>query len=182
AIAVRHWFGYSFATWRFHLRGLPIRSPEDVGWINELLVGPMMRRDPAVIAAELPVGELHRRFPAGSARQVFVVDDRGGLCGIVDPGEPRLANSGDEGRPVAEFISQRAPFLLPGDNLRSALERFSEAAQETLPVIDNTTDRRIIGYMSEAYALRRYAHELERHRGGRQDDAGIFSPAVGDAQ
>ena len=31
AIAVRHWFGYSFATWRFHLRGLTIRSPDDVG-------------------------------------------------------------------------------------------------------------------------------------------------------
>src|SRR5206468_890940 len=84
AIAVRRWFGYSFATWRFHLRGLSIRSPEDVGWINELLVGPMMRRDPAVIAAELPVDALRQRSPAGSSRQVFVVDGRGGLCGIVD--------------------------------------------------------------------------------------------------
>jgi CIC family chloride channel protein len=181
AIAVRHWFGYSFATWRFHLRGLSIRSPEDVGWINELLVGPMMRRDPAVISAELPVRELHRRFPAGSARQVFVVDDRGGLCGIVDPGEPALANGNEAGNSVGEFVSHPAAFLLPGDNLRSALDRFSQAAQETLPVIDNTKDRRILGYLSEAYALRRYAHELERHRGGRQDDAGIFSPAAGDA-
>ena len=181
AIAVRHWFGYSFATWRFHLRGLSIRSPEDVGWINELLVGPMMRRDPAVIAAELPVRELRRRFPAGSTRQVFVVDDRGGLCGIVDPGEPSLGNGGDGDKSVGEFASEPAPFLLPGDNLRSALDRFSQAAQETLPVINDTKDRRIIGYMSEAYALRRYAQELERHRGGRQDDAGIFSPAARDA-
>src|SRR5260370_5467642 len=87
AIAVRHWFGYSFATWRFHLRGLSIRSPEDVGWINELQVGPMMRRDPAVISAELPLPELRRRFPAGANKQVFVVDDRGGLSGAVDPAE-----------------------------------------------------------------------------------------------
>jgi chloride channel protein, CIC family len=180
AIAVRHWFGYSFATWRFHLRGLSIRSPEDVGWINELLVGPMMRRDPAVIAAELPVRELRRRFPAGSSRQVFVVDDRGGLCGIVDPAEPRLASGSDADQSVGEFASQPAPVLLPGDNLRSALDRFSQAAQETLPVINNIKDRRIIGYMSEAYALRRYAQELERHRGGRHDDAGIFSPAAAD--
>src|SRR5262252_4555097 len=63
AIVVRRWFGYSFATWRFHLRGLTIRSPEDVGWINELLVGTLMRRDPAVISAALPVDELHRHFP-----------------------------------------------------------------------------------------------------------------------
>jgi CIC family chloride channel protein len=66
---------------------------------------------------------------------------------------------------------------LPGDDLRTALDRFSRAAQETLPVIDTTENRRIIGYLSESYALRRYAQELERHRGTRQDDAGIFSPA-----
>jgi len=181
AIAVRHWFGYSFATWRFHLRGLTIRSPEDVGWINELLVGPMMRRDPAVIAAGLPLDELHRRFPAGSARHVFVVDDRGGLCGSVDPGEPTPANGADGNKTVGDLVSKPASFLLPGENLRTALDRFSQAAQETLPVIDNVKDRRIIGYISEAYALRRYAQELERHGGGRQDDAGIFSPALGDA-
>jgi CIC family chloride channel protein len=180
AIAVRHWFGYSFATWRFHLRGLSIRSPEDVGWINEVLVGPMMRRDPAVIAAELPVDGLRQRFPPGSTRQVFVVDGRGGLCGIIDPGDSSVTNQAETVKTVGELVSQPAPFLLPSDNLRTALDRFSQAAQETLPVIDNPKDRRIIGYMTEAYALRRYAHELERHRGGRQDDAGIFSPASGD--
>jgi len=172
----RELFGYSFATWRFHLRGLSIRSPEDVGWINELLVGPMMRRDPAVIAAELPLDELRQRFPAGSVRQAFVVDDRGGLCGIIDPAEASAPDV-DTNQRVGDLVSETVSFLLPGDDLRTALERFSHAAQETLPVIDNTEDRRIIGYLSEAYALRRYAQELERHRGTRQDDAGIFSPA-----
>jgi chloride channel protein, CIC family len=179
AIAVRHWFGYSFATWRFHLRGLAIRSPEDVGWINELLVGPMMRRDPAVIAGELPFEELHRRFPTGSIKQIFVVDDRGRLCGSVDPGEVSPTNGTDAGRTIGDLVSKSAPFLLPGENLRTALDRFSRAAQETLPVIDNPEDRRVIGYLSEAYALRRYAQELERHRGTRHDDAGIFSPEPG---
>jgi CIC family chloride channel protein len=181
AIAVRHWFGYSFATWRFHLRGLSIRSPEDVGWIGELLVSPMMRRDPAVIAADSPLEELRRRFPAGSIKQVFVVDDRAGLCGVVDLGEAGPLIGADVGGTVRDLVSGPASFLLPGDNLRAALDRFSQAAQETLPVIDNGKDRRVIGYLSEAYALRRYAHELERHRGGRQDDAGIFSPVSADA-
>jgi chloride channel protein, CIC family len=176
AFAVRHWFGYSFATWRFHLRGLAIRSPEDVGWINELLVGPMMRRDPPVIAAELPEEELRRRFPAGSVRQAFVVDDRGGLCGIIDPAEVS-GEGADAHKKIGDLVSEPVPYLLPGDDLRTALDRFSRAAQETLPVIDTTENRRIIGYLSESYALRRYAQELERHRGTRQDDAGIFSPA-----
>ncbi|MGH7115511.1 MAG: chloride channel protein, partial [Stellaceae bacterium] len=181
SIAVRHWFGYSFATWRFHLRGLAIRSPEDIGWINELLIGPMMRRDPAVIAADLSLDELHRRFPAGSAKQVFVVDGDGRLSGIIDPTEANGAERAGEAKIVGDLVSEPASFLLPGDNLRSALDRFSEAAQETLPVIDNPDGRRVLGYLSEAYALRRYAHELERHRGTQQDDAGIFSPASGDS-
>jgi chloride channel protein, CIC family len=180
AIAVRHWFGYSFATWRFHLRGLSIRSPEDVGWINELLIGPMMRRDPAVISADLSLDELHRRYPAGTARQVFVVDGDGRLSGTIDPAEAN-GSAEDETRIVGAFTTSAPAFLLPGDDLRTALNRFSDAAQETLPVIDNPEGRRVIGYLSEAYALRRYAHELERHRGSRPDDAGIFSPARGDA-
>ena len=181
SIVVRHWFGYSFATWRFHLRGLSIRSPEDVGWINELLVGPMMRRDPAVIAAGLSLDELRRRFPPGSIKQVFVVDDNGRLCGVIDPArvsEPASANSG---KTVQDLVATPAPFLLPGDDLRIALERFSQAAEDMLPVIDNPEARRVIGYLSEAYAVRRYAQELESHRGARQDDAGIFSPIRGDA-
>lgn len=178
AMAVRHWFGYSFATWRFHLRGLTIRSPEDIGWINELHIGPMMRRDPAVISAQLTIEELRRRFPMGSTKQVFVVDERGGLCGITDPAEASGPEASEGVKTVGELISKPAPFLLPGDDLRTALDRFSQAAQEILPVVDNKEDRRIIGYLSEAYALRRYALELERHRGGRWDDAGIFSPTA----
>jgi CIC family chloride channel protein len=180
AIAVRHWFGYSFATWRFHLRGLTIRSPEDVGWINELLIGPMMRRDPAVISAALSLDELHRRYPAGSTKQVFVVDGDGRLSGIVDPAETHGVGGKDDPKTVGELLASPPVHLLPGDDLRTALNRFSEARQETLPVIDNPDGRRVIGYLSEAYALRRYAHELERHRGSRPDDAGIFSPAAGD--
>ncbi len=180
-IAVRHWFGYSFATWRFHLRGLAIRSPEDVGWINELLIGPMMRRDPAVIAADQPIEELRTRFPAGSAKQVFVVDGDGRLSGIIDPSEANGPNGAAETKTVGDLVAGPPSYLLPGDDLRTALDRFSQAAQETLPVIDNADSRRVLGYLSEAYALRRYTHELERHRGAQQDDAGIFSPSAGDA-
>ena len=178
AVAVRQWFGYSFATWRFHLRGLKIRSPEDIGWLDELKVGPLMRRDPAVIADDLPLGELRRRFPAGSTKQVFVVDGTGGLVGILDPSEASRAEAA-EVRKVGELVEKRPAFLLADEDLRTALIRFGQTAQEALPVIDNTEHKRVIGYMSEAYALRRYAQELERRRSVAQDDAGIFSPATG---
>jgi CIC family chloride channel protein len=179
AIAVRHWFGYSFATWRFHLRGLKIRSPEDIGWLDELRIGPLMRRDPAVIAGEVPVSELRRRFPAGSTKQVFVVDSGGQLRGVIDPAEASRHPTSGEGRKVADLLGDQAPFLLAGDSLRTAFARFSQCAQETLAVVDDPEHKRVIGYVSEAYALRRYAQELERRRSLGGDDAGIFSPATG---
>ena len=34
SLTVRRTFGYSFATWRFHLRGEAIRSAVDIGWMR----------------------------------------------------------------------------------------------------------------------------------------------------
>ena len=55
-------------------------------------------------------------------------------------------------------------FLLPRTNVRTALRQFSEAEEESLPVLDNPTSRKVVGYLTEAYALRRYNQELERQR------------------
>ncbi len=179
AIAVRHWFGYSFATWRFHLRGLKIHSPEDIGWLDELRIGPLMRRDAAVIASDVPVSELGHRFPVGSTKQVFVVDRVGQFCGVIDPAEASHSPVSGEERKVADLLGVQVPFLLARDSLRTALARFSQSAQETLAVVDDPEHKRVIGYLTEAYALRRYAQELEHRRSLGGDDAGIFSPATG---
>jgi CIC family chloride channel protein len=152
-----------------------------VGWINELLVGPMMRRDPSVIAAGSSLDELRRRFPPGGAQQVFVVDDDGRLCGIIDPLRVSEPTSANLGKLVQDLVAPPAPFLLPVDDLRNAIDRFGQTGEAMLPVVDNPETRRIIGYLSEAYAVRRYAQELESHRGARQDDTGIFSPIREDA-
>lgn len=41
----RETFGYSFSTWRLHLRGATIRSPRDIGWTMTLTAGRIMRKD-----------------------------------------------------------------------------------------------------------------------------------------
>ncbi|HWS06223.1 MAG TPA: chloride channel protein, partial [Xanthobacteraceae bacterium] len=51
AQVTREGFGYSFATWRFHLRGETIRSAADVGWMRDLTVGSMMREDVQTVHA-----------------------------------------------------------------------------------------------------------------------------------
>src|SRR5882762_179530 len=70
----REIFGYSFATWRFHLRGETIRSAADVGWIRDLTVGRMMRPDFHTVPRETTIEAFRGRFPLGSTGQVIAVD------------------------------------------------------------------------------------------------------------
>ena len=62
---VRLTFGYSFSTWRFHQRGLGIRSPHDVGWLADLTVGRLMRADPKTIPDTTPIEAVREAVPAG---------------------------------------------------------------------------------------------------------------------
>ncbi len=69
----REFFGYTFATWRFHLRGETIRSAADVGWIRDLTVGQMMRADVRTTPAEAH----DRRFPRSLPARLDQPGDRG---------------------------------------------------------------------------------------------------------
>ena len=79
----REFFGYSFTTWRFHLRGETIRSAADVGWIRDLTVAQMMRADVRTVPAETQISAFREAFPLGSTSQVIAVDEDGRYAGMV---------------------------------------------------------------------------------------------------
>jgi chloride channel protein, CIC family len=54
--------------------------------------------------------------------------------------------------------------LLPTMAIKEAVLAFDRAEAEALAVVDSYRERRVIGLLTEAYALRRYAAELERRR------------------
>src|SRR5476651_2053357 len=78
----RELFGYSFATWRLHLRGESIRSAADVGWIRDLTVRSLMRSDVATVSASMPIEEFRGKFPLGSKTQLVAVDAAGHYAGL----------------------------------------------------------------------------------------------------
>ncbi len=82
SLTVRKTFGYSFATWRFHLRGESIRSALDVGWIRSLTVGRTMRSDVRTVRADMPVKGFRREFPLGSTQRVVIVGTDGLYAGM----------------------------------------------------------------------------------------------------
>jgi chloride channel protein, CIC family len=177
ATLVRLTFGYSFATWRFHVRGLGLKGAHDIGWIADMTVGRLMRSDPKLVPTNMSLRALREKYPPGSAARVFAVAPDGRYAGWLDMAEvhdPQIDDAVDQGV-VADLVSQPDVYLLPPENVRTALARFEEAQTESLPVLASRSDLHVTGYMTEAYAMRRYMQELERRRSAELGEQNLFS-------
>jgi CIC family chloride channel protein len=174
---VRLTFGYSFSTWRFHQRGVGIHGAHDVGWLADLTVGRLMRTDVKVVPEETTVRVLREKYPAGSARKVFVVSQAGAYVGTLDVATIHdvTQDATLDSKVARDFASDAELYLQPYENVRSALMRFEEKEIETLPVLVSPQDKSIVGYLTEQYALRRYSQELERRRSADLGERGLFS-------
>jgi CIC family chloride channel protein len=159
----REVFGYSFATWRFHLRGETIRSAADVGWMRDLTVGKMMRHDVRTVPVATTIAAFRETFPLGSSAAIVAVDDTRRYVGMVLVAEAHAGEVAPE-KSIKELLRYTDTVLVPGMTIKEAVLAFDRAEAEALAVVDSHLDRGVIGLLTEAYALRRYAAELERRR------------------
>jgi len=159
----RDLFGYSFATWRFHLRGETIRSAADIGRIRDLTVQRLMRQDVRTVPADMTIDEFLNSFPPGSTGQVVAVEKDGSYVGMVIVAEANAVTLSNGGT-VRDILHFKDDVLFPGMNVQEAVAAFDRTEAEALAVIDSHASRKILGLLSEAYALRRYSAELEQHR------------------
>ncbi|WP_205028160.1 chloride channel protein [Oleisolibacter albus] len=176
-MVVRQLFGYSFATWRFHLRGVPIQGAHDVGWLRELTAKRLMRTDPKTVAASITPADLRRLHPLGGTKTVYALDGEGRYAGRVDMAHAHELADEQLPQTVAGLAVGADQFLLPDTPVRTALKRFSETGAERLPVLDGPVTRHVLGYLSEAYALRRYSLELERRRSDELGERSLYGGA-----
>jgi CIC family chloride channel protein len=160
SVIVRETFGYSFSTWRLHLRGETIRSAHDVGWLRTLTAGRMMRPDVPTIAASAPLSEFRRRFPLGSTKRVVALDDQGRYAGFV-PAASVYADEDGEGV-VEEAMINQEHWLTPAMDIKQIMGVFDLTETDELAVLNEQRD--VLGTLSESYATRRYAEELEKAR------------------
>ncbi|HVA14717.1 MAG TPA: chloride channel protein [Stellaceae bacterium] len=179
SIIVRTCFGYSFATWRFHVRGVPIRGAADIGWIQDLTAGKLMRRDIHTVAATLPLSALRAQFPLGGTKRAFLLDQDGNYAGMILTADAHNPDLGEKlsNLTAGDLKLGASEFLLPYQSIRTALDRFAKTELEALPVLAAAEDHKILGFVTEAYALRRYSQELERARAADLSDPTLFGPA-----
>ena len=162
AITVRRTFGYSFATWRFHLRGEAIRSAVDIGWMRSLTVGRMMRREYRRVPIDMTLAAFRREFVLGSVARVVAIDAADRYAGILATSEGHAAPEG--ATKLSDVVHHRKTVLLPQMTIKEAVQIFETAESDELAVVDSAENMRVIGVLTEQYALRRYSEELEKRR------------------
>lgn len=164
SICVRFMFGHSFSTWRLHLRGETIRSASDVGWLRNLTVERMMRTDVGKVPSTTTIAACRREFALGSRPAVVLVnnaDEYSGLVLLPELYSPDLDTIADEIQ-VVELAKYTDVVLLPEMNVKSAMKLFDDAEAEVLAVIESENSRKVVGFLSESFARRRYVEEIDK--------------------
>ncbi|MDJ0387812.1 chloride channel protein [Roseomonas sp. E05] len=167
---VRRLFGYSFATWRFHLRGEAIRSAHDIGWLRDLTVGKLMRREVRTVKTDMRISSFRRDFPLGSTTHVIALDQADRYAGLILVTEAH-APEVSENDTVATLVHLPDKVLLPAQNAKQAMAIFDATDAEALAVVDKQDTSRVLGLVTASYLLRRYSEELDKRR---QDELGIM--------
>jgi len=156
---VRELFGYSFSTWRLHLRGETIKSARDVRWVKTLTAGRMMRKETRPTPAAMSIAEFRRTFPLGSTSRVVLTNAQDAYAGIVVV-PAAYAEGLDPNASVATLASGRDVVLTPDMDIVAVMASFDQARTDELAVL--SADRHALGIVSETYVRRRYAEELEK--------------------
>jgi chloride channel protein, CIC family len=151
-------FGYSFSTWRLHLRGEDIAGAHDVGWVRTILVAGLMTPKPRTMPEQASVAAFRLAHPLGESHYVALVDSQNRYRGVVATAEAHATGADDQ--PLAALARLANVTLSPNQNIREALDAFESSGSDILVVVDG--DGAVVGVLGEAYAARRYAAAVDR--------------------
>lgn len=157
----RETFGYSFSTWRLHLRGSTVRGPRDIGWMLKLAAGRIMRTDWTALDADMTIGEARSRVRLGATKKAVVIDPEGRYQGIASTAALHDPNANPDAL-VSTIARLEDVTLSPATGIREVLELFDDAGADEIAVVDGVGH--VQGIVSETHARRRYFEEMETNQ------------------
>ncbi|MDB5736472.1 MAG: chloride channel protein [Sphingomonas bacterium] len=156
---VRELFGYSFSTWRLHLRGEVIRSARDIGWVRTLTAGSMMRKATATVPADASIAEFRRAVPLGSTSRAVLLDEDGHYAGMVQTAQAYV-DGADKDAAILTLARRPDETLPPERNISDAMQAFDRLGVDELAV--TSAEGEVLGLLTEAHVRKRYADALEQ--------------------
>jgi CIC family chloride channel protein len=158
ATITREIFGYSFSTWRLHMRGSDIRSPRDIGWMLSLTARRIMRRDWTNVVATMSIAQFRATVSLGATSKAMVTDADGHYCGIVATAAAHAPGC-DPHAQIGTLVTLAQTALTPASSLKTVLATFDTAMADELAVV--TPEGYVAGIVTERHARRRYLEEIE---------------------
>ena len=123
----------------------------------------MMRREFPRVPMDQTLSQFRREFPLGSQTRVIALDAKDRYAGIITVSDAH-APPDETATRVADVVHHAKTVLLPQMTIKEAVAMFEAAESDALVVVDGAETGRVIGVLTESYALRRYAEELEKRR------------------
>jgi chloride channel protein, CIC family len=124
----------------------------------------MMRSDIGKVPNTTTIAACRREFVLGSRQAIVVVNNSDDYCGLVMMPElfsGELDAIADEIQ-VVELAKFLDVTLLPEMNVKTAMKIFDDAEAEVLAVLESAESRKVIGFLSESFARRRYVEEIDQ--------------------
>lgn len=170
----KRWFGYSFSTWRFHVRGRDLAGPRDIGRLRALHLADVPLTDlprftPETTAAEA-AGASHGTF----AIVVAVTEANGRFVGLVRRDTLFETAASAPQTPVADLVEAVPATAHVADAIADHVDSVAEGVAGVLPVLD--ANGGLVGIVPERAVLKRYLDEL---LAADRDDAGPMEPRRG---
>jgi CIC family chloride channel protein len=124
----------------------------------------MMRSDVGKVPSTTTIAATRREFMLGSRTGIVVVNNADEYVGLVML--PELFSSDldtiADDIQVIELARYTDVVLLPEMNVKTAMAVFDEAEAEMLAVVESADSRKVIGFLTESFARRRYVEEIDK--------------------
>lgn len=149
----------SIMTEKLTRRGLRVPSSYQVDVLGSTDVRAVMTPDPQTIPHDASVADVASWFETGIHSAYPVVDDDGGLVGIVSRGD--LLQGLPEGATLLDVVATELVTVAPGDTVATALQRMLEEDVDHLPVVDGS---RLVGICTRTDVLHTRRHQIEHEQ------------------
>ncbi|WED43095.1 chloride channel protein [Legionella cardiaca] len=154
----RYWFGYSFSTWRFHIRGNDLLGPRDIGRLRELTFDDLPLNNPPRVSLEASLEEAINKGKATDLSAIAVEDREGRFVGLIGCNELVDAASAQSVLPLCNLAKKPELCVLINEPLINYIETLGERTTGEIAVLD--AQKHLIGLAAEATVLHRYLMEI----------------------
>jgi CIC family chloride channel protein len=166
-----HW--HSFFTWQLAQQGIDLEGRRDRSLLRAKRLAEVLRPEVVTVGLDDDLDQLKAAFRERHL-PIFVVDEQQRLYGSIafeDLADAAFEPEGDQPVTARDLVHRTPVALVPQDNLETALRQFQAHREEHMPVVDNGTDRKVIGEVRHSDLVVAYNRALLEARAAERGES-----------